>query len=89
MLVVLQHLVRNLPKILHVVIHCDSIGGTGEWDQATLTLKLIVWRDFFFKNDFAGRSLAGALYESSFAYLIKFKEILKREVHIVKKPLYN
>lgn len=56
--------------------------STGEWDQATLTLKLIVWRDFFFKNDFAGRSLAGALYESSFAYLVKFKDDTLSEADI-------
>lgn len=48
--------------------------GTGEWNQDTLTLKLTTWRDFYFKNDFAGRSLAGALYEASFAYLVKFKD---------------
>ena len=51
-----------------------NLWGTGEWDQTSLTLKLTVWRDFFFKNDFAGRSLAGALYEASFAYLVKFKD---------------
>lgn len=56
--------------------------STGEWDQSSLTLKLTVWRDFFFKNDFAGRSLAGALYEASFAYLVKFKDDTLSEADI-------
>ena len=48
--------------------------GTGEWNEETLTLTLTVWRDFFFKNDLTGRSLASALYGASFKYLIKFKD---------------
>ncbi|CAK9083792.1 Putative O-acetyltransferase SAV0974 [Durusdinium trenchii] len=56
--------------------------STGEWNQDTLTLKLTTWRDFYFKNDFAGRSLAGALYEASFAYLVKFKDDTLSEADI-------
>ena len=52
-----------------------------------MTLKLTVWRDFYFKNDFAGRSLAAALYEASFAYLIKFKDSVERYVGTLFKPL--
>lgn len=62
------------PKIIRILPILCNLWGTGEWDQSSLTLKLTVWRDFFFKNDFAGRSLAGALYEASFAYLVKFKD---------------
>jgi len=48
--------------------------STGEWDAATLTLKLTVWSDFYFKNDFMGRSVAAALYQAGFYYVVKYKD---------------
>mmetsp|Transcript_94422 Transcript_94422/g.224919 ORF Transcript_94422/g.224919 Transcript_94422/m.224919 type:complete len:1533 (+) Transcript_94422:40-4638(+) len=56
--------------------------STGEWNQATLTLKLMVWKDFFFKNDFTGRSLAASVYQTGAYYLVKYKDETLSEADI-------
>lgn len=47
---------------------------TGHWDAKTLTLKLMLWKDFMYSSSPLGRFAAWEFYRSKAHYLVKFED---------------